>query len=207
MITHLQNISPEKIDSLLKGKDPNILGISEQVSNYIFQLDDAMKLFKRNRTIIGCAKELQKKYPYLSISTCKQRIYDAINYFNTDSSVTKEAWNNYFADQMQKLADLNIIAQNFKEARVCMERCREYRIAAAENIVDPNLKKFKPQIVSAEVELDRMGIKKQGLLGAYKKAINLIQERDLPDIEKNRLIEEVEQELNISDVDYADDKI
>lgn len=207
MIGHLQNIPPEVIESVLRGKDPKILGVPQKVSDYIFQLDDAMKLFKNHRTIIGCAQELQKKYTYLSISTCKQRIYDAINYFNTDSSVTKEAWNNYFADQMQKLADLNIISRNFKEARVCMERCREYRIAAAENIIDPNLKKFKPQIVSAEVELDRMGVKKQGLLGAYKRAVNIIQERDLPDIEKKRLIEEVEKELNISDIDYADDKI
>ena len=205
MKEQLEKIPPEMVELVLKGKDPEKVGIPKQVGDYIWQLNDAMILFKNHRTIIGCAQELQEKYPNLSISTCKQRIYDSINYFNRDSTVTKEAWNNYFADQMQKLADLNIEARNFKEARVCMEKCREYRIAASEGIIDPNLKKFRPQIVSADMELERMGVKKQGLLGAYRKALSIIESRDLPELERNRLIEEVENELNISDVEYAND--
>ena len=48
-----------------------------------------------------------------------------------------------------------------------------------------------------------MGIKKQGLLGAYKKAIDIIKGRDIPEAEKQRLIGEVERELNIEDAEYG----
>ena len=71
------------------------------------------------------------------------------------------------------------------------------------NAINPDLKKFKQQLVSPDLEITRMGIKKQGLLGAYKKAIDIIKGRDIPETEKQRLIGEVERELNIEDAEYG----
>ena len=116
--------------------------------------------------------------------------------------MTSEAWNNYFADQMMLLRDVNLIAHNFKEARLCMQEARKYRIEASSNIIDPRLKEFKPQIVSPDLEIQRMGVKGQGLLKAYNQAKEIIMKRDIPESEKKRLVEEVERELNISEAEY-----
>ncbi len=201
MIEHLNKLSPEVVERFLEIRDAKKVGIPESLAQYILQVNEASNLNRRIHSITECAKTLQKSYPDLSIHTCKQRVYDAINYFNSDCTVTSEAWNIYFADQMMKLMEVNLIAHDFKEARICHERARAYRIEASSNTIDPSMKKFKPQLVSADMELERMGVKKQGLLGAYRKAVDIINKRDIPDSEKKRLISEVEMELNIQDVE------
>jgi hypothetical protein len=52
------------------------------------------------------------------------------------------------------------------------------------------------------MELERMGIKKKGLLDAYRKALKIIDSRDISQTDKDRLKREVETELGLSDVDY-----
>jgi Fe-S cluster biosynthesis and repair protein YggX len=163
------------------------------------QVNFASNLQKKYASIAECARKLRQEYPSLSLPACRQRVYDAINYFNSDCTVTSEAWNNYFADQMMLLRDVNLTAHNFIEARRCMQEARKYRIEASSAVIDPRLKEFKPQLVSPDLEIDRMGIKKNGLLTAYRKALEIIKNRDIPETEKTRLIKEVEQELNIED--------
>jgi hypothetical protein len=203
MIQQLQTLPQEIVERFLETRDAKKLGIPEKLAEYILQLNEAANLHRRIHSITDCALRLQKDYPHLSISTCKSRIYDAINYLNSDCTVTSTAWNLFYADQMTKLMEVNLIAHNLKEARICLERAREYKIEASANIVNPDLLKFKHQLVSPDVEIDRMGIRRQGLLYAYRAALGIIDQRDIPDAEKTRLIKEVEKELNISDIDEA----
>ncbi|HOG05705.1 MAG TPA: hypothetical protein PK978_05660 [Paludibacter sp.] len=206
MIEHLQKLPVEIVERFLELRDAKKTGIPQELADYILQVNEAANLNRRYQSIIECAKRLQKVYPTLSISTCKSRIYDAINYFNSDSSVTSEAWNNYFADQMMKLAEVNLVAHELREVRICFEKARAYRIAASANAINPDRVKFKPQIVSADMELERMGIKKKGLLDAYRKALALIDSRDISMSDKERLKDEVEKELGITEVDYENIK-
>jgi hypothetical protein len=201
MIEQLQNLPQEIVERFLETRNAKKLGIPEKLAEYILQLNEASNLHRRIHSITECAARLQKSYPQLSISTCKSRIYDAINHLYSDCSVTSTAWNLFYADQMTKLMEVNLVAHNLKEARICMERAREYKIEASSNVVNPDLLKFKHQLVSPDLEIDRMGIHSQGLLGAYRNAIEIINKRDIPDAEKERLVKEVENELNISDVD------
>jgi hypothetical protein len=204
MIENLRKIPPENIKIFLETRNAESLGIPSDLSSYILQINDAVTLLEENKSITSCARELQNKWPELSIHTCKKRIYDAINYFNADCSVTAEAWNLYFADVMMELAKENHNACEFQEERLCYEKAREYRLAACSSSVDPERKKFKHQIVSPDVELERMFIKKNGLLNAYKKATAIIGNIDAPDSEKKRLMDEVERELNITDVEHEE---
>ena len=87
-----------------------------------------------------------------------------------------------------------------------MQEARKYRIEASSNIIDPRLKEFKQQLVSPDLEIERMGVKKQGLLKAYEKAKEIINSRDIPEHEKRRLIEEVERELNVQDIEYEEEQ-
>ncbi len=201
MIEQVKKLPVGVLESFLQDRVPEKYGIAPEVADYILQLNVAQLIHKKNGSITEAALKLQKEYPHLSISTCRSRIYDSINILNTSSSVTAEAWNLYFADEMMKLRDLNIICRDLKEARICAEKAREYRIEAAANIIDPDRIKFKPQIVSPDVEIERMGIKKEGLLIAYKKAMKIIEARDIPEAEKSRLKGEVDRELNIQTIE------
>ena len=206
MIEHLQKLDTQIIENFLESrKSPELFGIPKALGDYILQLNDASNLFRKYRSVTECARKLQKLYPEISIHTCKQRIYDSINYFNSDCSVTSEAWNLYFADQMEKLAEVNLVAHDIKEARVCFERAREYRIAASSHAIDPDRIKFKPQLVSADMQLDRMGVKPEGLMNAWNEAIKIIDSREsLGDNDKKRIKTETMRELNIKaeDTDY-----
>ena len=202
MIDNLKRLPPEKVERFLQMRNPDNSDIPKQLAEYILQIDEAAKLNKKYQSISECARQLQKIYPNLSISTCKTRIYDAINYFNSDCSVTEESWNLFFADQMMQLRDINIAAHDFREARICTERAREYRIAASSKAINPDLIKFKDLIVSPDVNLERMGIKSKGLVAHYKKAMSIIESRDIPAVDKERLRKEVDMELNIEDAEY-----
>ncbi|MDR2129601.1 MAG: hypothetical protein LBP56_00290 [Odoribacteraceae bacterium] len=198
-LAQLQKISIDIVQRFLDTRDAKSCGLAPALAEYILQVNFASNLHKKYASITECASKLRHEFPSLSIHACRQRVYDAINYFNSDCTVTSEAWNNYFADQMMALRDVNLVAHNFKEARICMEKARNYRIEASSGLIDPRLKEFKPQIVSPDLQLDRMGIKREGLLSAYRKAVNIITKRDIPETEKKRLIKEVETELDIED--------
>lgn len=192
------------VKKFLDTREAGPLGIPPKLAAYILQLNEASNLHRRHHSITVCAKKLQESYPKLSISACTSRIYDAINYLNNECSVTSEAWMLYYADMLMKLFEVNLTAQNFREARVCLVKSCEYRINASAHAIDPDRIRFKPQIVSPDVELQRMGIKPGGLFASYKKALSLIGSLDTNETEKQRLIREVEKELNITDIPHEE---
>ena len=204
MIEHLQKLLHEIVEQFLATREPEPLGIPAKLADYILQINEAANLNKKHHSISECAKKLQQSYPALSIHTCKSRIYDAINYLNQDCTVTSEAWYLYYADMFMKLFEVNLVGHNFREARTCLMKSCEYRIKASANAIDPDRLKFKHQLVSADMELDRMGVKRQGILNAYKKALSIIDNIDATDKEKKRIVSEVERELNITDIPHEE---
>ena len=204
MIEHLQKIPPETVEQFLESRDPEPLGIPPKLAEYILQINEASNLNKKFHSISECAKRLQQSFPELSVRTCKSRIYDAINYLNQDCSVTSEAWLLYYADMFMKLFEVNLVGHNFREARTCLQKSCEYRIRASANAIDPERIRFKHQMVSADMELDRMGVKKQGIMNAYRKALSIIDNIDATDLEKQRIVDEVERELNITDAEHEE---
>lgn len=199
MLEHIQRLPIEVIQAFLKKRDAKACGVPPALAEYILQINDAYNLNKRYRAISDCANQLRIKYPELSLPTCKSRVYDAISFFNADCGVTADAWDNYFADRMAKLFEVNLIAQDRKEARMCTILEREYRLAASQNKVDPRLIQFKPQIVSADMQLDRMGVTPKGVLAAWEKAKAMIKSRDIAPHEKKRILTEAGRELNVKD--------
>jgi len=202
MIEQLQRLDIAILNRFLETRNAEACGIPEKLAEYILQMNFAANLHKKHPGITECAKKLQQEYPALSLQTCRQRIYDAINYLNTDCTVTTEAWNLYFADQLMELREVNLVAHDFKEARICMEKAREYRIEASAHAIDPDRVRFKPQIVSPDIQLERMGIKPKGLLEAYTRAKQIVAKKDIPDSEKQRILDETRRELNITDVEH-----
>jgi len=205
MIDHLRKLPVEVVERFLDTRDFKQVGIPQPLAEYILQVNEASNLLKKYQSITECAKQLQRVYRMLSVSTCKDRIYDAINYLNADCSVTSEAWNLFYADKVMRLFEVNLVAHDFKEARECIEDARAWNLLASGNAVNPDRIKFKPQIVSADMKLMRMGIEKQGLLSAYEKAMKLINDFDISSTDKDRLRTEVSRELDI-DIEGEDNE-
>lgn len=207
MLEHLQRLPVETVSSFLESRDAKKYGIPPALGKYILELNEASNLFKRYRSVAECSKQLQKLNPELSLSTCRQRVCDAISFFNTNSSITNEAWCNYFADEMMKLADINLLAHNFPEVRRCFERAKEYRQEASANVVDRDLIQFKPQLVSADFKLERMGdlYKGKGILNAWSDIKEIIgKDIDATQSEKERLLDEAARELGIVDTEFEE---
>jgi len=204
MIEQLKKLHPDTVEKFIATREPGPLDIPQKLAEYILQINKASNLNKEYHSISECARQLQKSYPELSIHTCKSRIYDAITYLNQGCTVTSESWLLYYADKFMELFEVNKNEKDFTEARLCLERSCEHRIRATANIIDPERLKFKPQLVSPDMELSRMGIKKQGILKGYRKALTIIDNIDATDMEKKRMIEEVERELNVSDISHED---
>ena len=135
--------------------------------------NEASNLNKKYHSIMECAIKLHESFPQLSVHTCKSRIYDAINYLNDNCSVTSDAWLLYYADMFMKLFEVCLVAHNYQEAGRCLQKSCEYRIKATANAIDPQRIKFKPQIVSPDIVLERMFIKEKGVLTSFKQALSL----------------------------------
>lgn len=205
MLEHLQRLPVEIVERFLEIRDAKKVGISPALASYILELNEAANLHRKYRSVSECANKLRITYPYLSIPTCKSRIYDAINFFNSDCSVTSPAWNNYFADQMMKLADVCLLAHDFSQVDRCWTKARNWRIEASANVIDPKLISFKPQIVSADISLKRMGVSSpKGILKAWEEIQSIIKSRDISQSEKDRLLDEGARELGIDTIDYKD---
>lgn len=212
MLEHLHRLPIEVVQGFLESKDAKTSGIKPALAEYILQINDAYNLNRKYRNVSECARQLRIQHPELkTMPAAKSRVYDAIEFFNADCTVTAPAWNSYYADVMKNLADVNLTAQDLKEARRCFERAREYDLAASANRIDPRLIQFKHQIVSADMQLERMGVTPRGILKAFEEA-KLILKKDIKNIssaEQKRVLIEAARELNIKDpkgnyIDYEE---
>lgn len=205
MIEHLQKLSPETVEQFLSTRNPLPLDIHPKLAEYILQLNEAANLLREHKYISECAEKLKESYPELSFSTCKNRIYDAIKYFNNASNVIADEWNIFFADQMLRLSKENEDKGDLKEARLAMEKSREYYLEASSKTINLNRIKFIPQIASPDFVIERMFAKeKKGIIVAFRDSVLMINNLDVNDTEKKRIINELESEMNITDITHEE---
>ena len=198
-LDRLRALPVKKVQEFLASKRTD--GIPPELAAYITELNDAANLLKEYPDVAGCAHELMKLHPHISLTAARNRVCDSISYFNTGCTVTADEWNLYFADAMMELYKEARKDKDIKEARLCLERAREFRVAAASQAVNPNLIKYKEQLISPDVELDRMGVKKSGMFAAYRRAMEIIEARDASATDKERLKRELSTELGVEDVE------
>lgn len=205
MLEHVQRLPIEVVHTFLIKRDAVACGIKEGLANYILQINDAYNLYKRYRGISDCAEQLRLKYTELSLPTCKNRVNDAIMFFNADCDVTTDAWYNTFADRMAKLFEVNLVARDMKEARMCLERELDWRIKASQHRVDPRRTQFKHLIIDPNFRIERMiDTSPQGLLSAWGTITKIIDQREISQSEKTRLLKEASRELNIEYNDFEE---
>jgi hypothetical protein len=196
MYKELENLSPEIIRQILEEKNPD--NVSQDVLQYVYELDAAAKLFKGNVT--KAAGALREKYPHLSFRTARERIYDAIRYLNAgEKGLPAKHWYNYYADRYEELASLLARSpQTVKFAKACFDAALDCRLKVADTGLPDEFLKMKLQLISPDTKIERLAITETGLKKAFEEGLKMIESFDITETDRRRLVGELAEEMDIS---------
>ena len=135
VLERLDKIHPDLISSFLA--DGKSAGIPADVQLFLKQIQWAAEIFEYEPNITRASKKLRlrinaEQHIALEERTCKERIYQAINYFNVDNTVSEKIWENHYADKFESIAQLCAAKGDLKTMAMCMEKASEHRTRAAQ---------------------------------------------------------------------------
>lgn len=202
---NIHNLDRDLVERFLETKNAEACGIDPAMAAYIIEVNDAHKLFWKYPSMYRASRKLMEMHPNLQLRTATRRVSDAISFFHSDCTVTADEWQLFYADKCEELANVALEAGEIKTAQSLISQAHDYRIACSANRVNPDLIKFRPQLISPDLQLDRMGVKKVGLLKAWETIQEVIESRDLSPEDKERLRYDASRELGIKNVEPLDE--
>lgn len=203
MLEKLEKIHPDIIRDFRRNKKSSAL--PEDIQNYIRQIDRVMELYNAENNILRAAKRLAAEFPDLSLTTCRDRVYDAINYFHINNTVKEEGWCNFYAEYFEHLSHLAEKEKNITEARRCATMAAEYRIRASKINIDPDKLKPRDQVLTPDITPERLGLKEFNMRQLWADSKSIIEK--IPDLDsrhRSKLKKEAAEVLGIEDVDYEE---
>jgi len=202
-IARIDNLDPDLIDQFLRTRKS--ASIPLEVQEYLIKVDAVPQIVHHTgASMTRVIKELQRRFKGLSYSQAREIYYDAMNFFHVDSTISAEAWDNYYAEQFDNLGRLSIAMGKGDTARRCFERAHQLRIAAAERIT-PEEWKIPVFIISNKISHKDLGFEKKSILDIQRKDedgyyIKLINSLEISDSNKKRLLDDA----NIQEVEYEE---
>ena len=116
-------IDVRQIEKILKTGDVDCLDSDERAYYHMMEMVRGLRARMRmpgGRKIVTKAGiiKLLKSEPYRLSDWMARRVYDdALNFFYSEQGVTTRAWSHYYAERLDKLADLAAVAGKLREAR------------------------------------------------------------------------------------------
>jgi hypothetical protein len=208
----LDKLHPDIIRSFLKTNKSD--AIPEDLQRFILLLDKVPEIHRKYPSVSRCAKELIDKYPEyeLAFNTAREIIWEAINFFHLNSTITNQAWNNYYADKLEELSNIAVALRKLSVAEHCLKDAAKLRFNPNENIIDAN--KIKPikYVISPEVTWKMLGGTEEPSLKTiagerlkrYREAIKEIDGYPINSDEKEKLKQETALALNIVEMEEDD---
>jgi len=171
-------------------------GIPPETQQWLQEISMAYEEYDKNRNISKAAEALKvritaKFRKKISIRTCQERIYAALEYFHVDNIVSDKVWYIDFANKYEDDAKKAIDAEDFRSAylfRKAAEECREKSSVAASLDTD-----FVPVfLLSTDISLIDLGFESKNLKEIARKNnegyyLNLINSLPIEQAEKKRL--------------------
>jgi hypothetical protein len=205
-LARIHDIHPDVIHDFMETGMSKAIPV--ELQQYIQQLQWAIEVrtFNNERNISRSALTLRNRilasqHISLSVAACKERIYDAMNYFNVDCNVPEKVWLLDAADKLEDLSKLAIVANKFDQAHRMMKDAAEYRIKASNAISADDL--TSPVfLLSPELNAEDLGFKDKNKKEIARKAnegfyIRLI--NDLPIERKDK--KELLNDANIKELE------
>lgn len=170
-LQRIEQLHPDIIDNYLQ------TGISRAIPDdlqiIIKQLSWAVEIWETERNITRASKKLKasvfaKQGITLGLMVCKQRIYDAMNYFNVDCNVSNKYWMLDAADKLEDYARLAVALDKPMDGAKIQQMAAEYRIKANAEL---SLADLQPPIflISDKMTLEELGFEKKNLKEIAKK--------------------------------------
>lgn len=167
----LSKLDPAIISHFLEtGKSE---GIPAETQQWLQEISMAYEEYDKNRNISKAAESLKTRITArfkkrISIRTCQERIYSALEYFHVDNTVSDKVWYIDFANKYEEDAEKAITAEDFRAAymfRKAAEECREKSSVAASLDV-----KFIPVfLISSDISIIDAGFEPKNLKEIAKK--------------------------------------
>lgn len=171
-------------------------GIPLDTQQWLLEISMAYEEYDKNRNISKAAESLRvritaKFRKKISVRTCQERIYSALEYFHVDNTVSDKVWYIDFANKYEEDATKAIEAEDFRAAymfRKAAEECREKSSVAASLDAD-----FVPVfLISTDISILNMGFESKNLKEIARKHnegfyLNLINSLPIDEPEKKRL--------------------
>lgn len=191
----LSKLHPDVInDFLLTGKSAAML---PELQRFVMQMQWAVETWEFERNITRASAKLQRRIiaeQRISISqrACKERLYQALDYFNVDVNVKPKVWDLDTANKLEDLALVNIKLKNTREARICMLAANDLRKQAASAI---NAEDLQPPmfLISPDLKAEDLGFQDKNKKEIARKAnegfyIKLINDLPIEKEQKKRLL-------------------
>jgi hypothetical protein len=200
-LRELDQIDPAIIAEFRKTKQS--MAIPEYLQRYIIHLDRAVQIMRYCGDTYKSVRQLMDEFQDegMSFRDAERKISDAMNYFHLNNQVKNEAWDQYYADRFEEMADDNKKLGDLKEARLCLEKAHELRTRRDENAINPEDLKIKDQIISPDMSPERLGLKERNLRKMWLDTNTFLEELDLETVHKERILKEAAEVL---DVDYEE---
>lgn len=171
-------------------------GIPPETQQWLLEISMAYEEYDKDRNISKAAASLRTRIvarykKKISIRTCQERIYAALEYFHVDNIVSDKVWYIDFANKYEDDAKAAIDAEDFRSAylfRKAAEECREKSSVAASLDTD-----FVPVfLLSTDISLIDLGFESKNLKEIARKNnegyyLNLINSLPIDQAEKKRL--------------------
>lgn len=194
-LERLEVIDPQIIEHYRRtGKSEALpAGLKTRIDWY----SSAIEIHKTTNTIQRCAKELAKRHTELkTVYLAKKIIYEALQFFHVDNTVSNEVWDDCYAEQFDKLSILCIADNRFEAAGRFMTKAHELR-TQKESRISPEDLKSPILIIHNKIHPEDLGATKISLHEIATKANNgaymdLINKLPISDKERDSLFEDAE---------------
>jgi hypothetical protein len=167
------------------------------VAQYVEQLNLVRQLYDRYEGKKFIINTLKTSYPGTSHSRCLQLYADALNFFNSDNTVTREAWRNIYAQQLDDAALLALKKDDFSAFAKLKDQAAKLRRLYEEDKKE-ELPPARRPVVVYDLNPERLGMK-----AANRKELAVVLDSlKLPEDELARL----EKEAGIKDFKLFEDE-
>ncbi len=199
-LAELSKIHPDLIAAYLSGGTGE--GIPPEIRLFLQQMTWAAEIYETERNITRAARKLRIRIMAMqkvqvSERMCMERIYSALNYFGSDSSVSIKVWETDFANKFEDLAKMAAATGDYRTQRECYKSALECRRRAAEMADTERTGQDILFLFTPETKPEDLGFRTQSLKNIAHKAsegyyAKLIDSLPVDRTEKKRLLEDAD---------------
>lgn len=208
-LARIETLHPDVIDHFLQTGSST--AIAKELQFYIKQISWAVEIWEYERNVSRAARDLRRRVKatqgiILSERTCRERVYDSMNFFNVDQNVSNKFWYLDGADKFENLAKLAAAESKYSEAGRFYKQAVEFRVAANAEI---SMSDFAAPVflISDKMTLEDLDFEKKSLKEIARKDsegyyVRLITQLPIENDEKAKLL----KDANIEDAQIIDDE-